>query len=347
MLHRYRTFASAVALLLSAVAFTRAAPVAIAVHGGAGTLVREEMTQEREAEYRAELERALRAGHAVLVDGGSAVDAVVAAIVVLEDSPLFNAGRGAVFTHDGMVELDASLMDGYSNSAGAAAGVRTVRNPIRLARAVMEDSPHVLLAGRGAEEFATEQGLELVANEYFHTERRRSDLDRVKASAVGKTTTRADGANTDRDTAAFLASARYGTVGAVALDASGRLAAGTSTGGMTNKRWGRIGDSPLIGAGTFADRRCAVSCTGHGEYFIRGAIAYDVAARMDYAAADLDTATRQAIHEKLARAGGTGGLVAMDVQGNVAMPFNTRGMYRGAIHADGRMEIAIFADAEN
>ncbi len=314
----------------------RDSPIAIAVHGGAGTLVRAEMTPELEAAYRAALETALRAGHAVLAEGGSALDAVVAAVVILEDSPLFNAGRGAVFTHEGAHELDASLMDGAAGRAGAVAGVRTVKNPILLARAVLERSPHVLLASDGAEAFASEHGLERVENSHFSTPRRRAELDRALAREAGGDRA----SHGERDP---LETSRFGTVGAVALDARGRLAAATSTGGMTNKRWGRVGDSPLIGAGTFADARCAVSCTGHGEFFIRGVAAHDLAARIKYAGLSVTEAAHAVVHESLAPAGGRGGLIAIDAAGAIALPFNTAGMYRGAIHPDGRVEIAIFA----
>jgi beta-aspartyl-peptidase (threonine type) len=311
-------------------------PIAIAVHGGAGTLLRAEMPPGREAAHRQAMEDALRAGHRVLAAGGAAVDAVIAAVVVLEDSPLFNAGRGAVFTRDGTVELDASLMDGAAGTAGAVAGVRTVKNPIRLARAVMEHSPHVLLVGEGAEGFAETRGFEMVSPDYFKTDRRREELEELLAAeragqaAVGERR--------------LLENTRFGTVGAVALDASGRLAAATSTGGMTGKRWGRVGDSPIIGAGTFADTRCAVSCTGHGEFFIRGVVAHDVAAMVGYAGLSLAQAAEKIVHQKLPAAGGRGGLIAIDAAGAIAMPFNTSGMYRGAIHPDGRLEIAIFRE---
>ena len=296
-------------------------PVVVAVHGGAGTILREKMTPETEAAYRAELEAALRSGHRVIQAGGSALEAVEAALLPLENSPLFNAGKGAVLTHGGRCELDASIMDGATGRAGAVAGVTTVRNPILAARAVMEHSPHVMLSGRGADLFSEEQGLEVVGNDYFQTERRRRQVERAQADS------------------------KHGTVGCVALDAGGHLAAGTSTGGMTNKRWGRIGDSPVIGAGTWADdRTCAVSATGWGEFFIRGAVAHDIHARMAYQGLSLAEAGQAVIMRDLTAAGGTGGVIALDGSGRVAAPFNTPGMYRGWIDAEGRVEVRIYGD---
>lgn len=307
----------------------------LALHGGAGVIERGSMTPEREARYRATLEEALRAGYDVIQAGGSALDAVATAIPVLEDSPLFNAGKGAVFTSEGTVELDASIMDGATLNAGAAAGVTTVRNPILLARRVMEASPHVMLVGRGAEAFAEAQGLELVENEYFHTASRREALERVQER--------------ERSTSGALVAPEdwqmTGTVGAVARDQAGHLAAATSTGGMTNKRWGRVGDSPIIGAGTYADdATCAVSATGHGEYFIRLAIAHDIAARMRHGGASLHDAADAVIHGRLTELGGTGGVIAMDRDGRVAMPFNTPGMFRGTIDAEGNVTVEIYRD---
>lgn len=325
-----------VVLALTAAAEVTAAPTAIAIHGGAGTILKSEMSDEEEAAYRAKLEEALRAGNGVLTDGGSAVDAVQAAINVMEDSPLFNAGKGAVFTAEGANEMDASIMDGASGAAGAVAGVRHPRNPIDLARRVMEASKHVLLTGSGAEEFALEQGVTLMPRSYFHTERRWGQLQ----DALAK----------EHESAAMPAAYRMGTVGAVALDAEGHLAAGTSTGGMTAKRYGRVGDSPIIGAGTWADdATCAVSATGHGEYFIRGAIAHDIHANMAYAGRSVGEAARYVIMDKLTESGGTGGVIAMDATGAVSMPFNTEGMYRGVIGTDGSLEIRIYGgepDAE-
>ncbi|MGE0443809.1 MAG: isoaspartyl peptidase/L-asparaginase family protein [Vicinamibacterales bacterium] len=291
------------------------------MHGGAGTILRERMSAEVEQQYRAALTEALQAGHRALADGGSGLDAVVAAITILEDSPLFNAGRGAVFTADGVNSLDASIMDGASLRAGAVAGVTDVKNPIALARLVMEKSPHVMLSGAGAEQFAREQGIPSTPKEWFYTERRWQDLQNAKADE------------------------KFGTVGAIALDRTGGLTAGTSTGGMTNKKWGRIGDSPIIGAGTYASARCAVSGTGWGEFFIRNAVASDICARMEYGGAPLADATDAVIMRKLPQQEqDTGGVIAMDRDGNIATPFNTAGMYRGWIDPDGRVTIHIFRE---
>ncbi|MEM1044020.1 MAG: isoaspartyl peptidase/L-asparaginase [Bacteroidota bacterium] len=311
-------------------------PVVLAIHGGAGTIERGSMTPEREAAYRAALEAALRAGFEVIENGGSAVDAVAAAIPPMEDAPLFNAGRGAVFTSEGTVELDASIMDGATLGAGAVAGVTTLKNPVLAARLVMEQSPHVMLTGSGAEAFARQHGLEEVENAYFHTERRRAALRRVQERERSESGFRL----TDPE-----AWQMTGTVGAVALDQAGHLAAATSTGGMTNKRFGRIGDSPVIAAGTYADdRTCAVSATGHGEYFIRLAVAHDISARMRYLGETVEQAATTVIHETLTDLGGTGGVIALDAAGNVAMPFNTAGMYRGTIDAEGTVTVEIYRD---
>ena len=337
-------FAGLAAVLLGSTLFASTAraqdaPVAIAIHGGAGTITRTSMTPEREAAYRAELTAALQAGHAVLTAGGSSLDAVTTAIGMLEESELFNAGKGAVFTSEETVELDASIMDGATRQAGAVGGVTTVKSPIELARAVMDASPHVMMVGAGAEAFADEQGLARVENSYFHTERRRQALERVQQrEREGSGTGHLLQLSEDNDW-------KYGTVGAVALDQAGHLAAGTSTGGMTNKRYGRIGDSPIIGAGTYADdATCAVSATGHGEYFIRGVVAYDVAAMMRYAGLGLHEAANAVIHGRLTEMGGTGGIIAMDGQGRIAMPFNTAGMYRGSIGTDGTLTVEIYRD---
>lgn len=307
-------------------------PTTLVIHGGAG-IAREELTAEQEAQCRRTLKEALLAGHNILASGGASIDAVQAAIVVLEDSPLFNAGRGSALTSVGTVEMDASIMDGAKPSAGAVAGVRGVRNPIRLARLVMERTPHVLLVGAGAEDFARECALPFEPAEYFITPEQKEKLRKVKAGKSAEF--RAGGDVT----------ALTGTVGAVALDSHARLAAGTSTGGLTNKRPGRAGDSPLIGAGNFAENGvCAVSCTGHGESFIRAVVAYDVAARMKYAGRDLAVAAREVIHEKLPKVGGKGGLIAVDAKGNVTTPFNTPGMFHGWIKADGTVHVAIFEE---
>ncbi len=292
---------------------------AIAIHGGAGTITRASMTPEREKAYRAKLAEALEAGKAVLAGGGHALDAVEAAIVVMENSPLFNAGKGAVFTADGRNELDASIMDGRTLNAGAVAAVRHVKNPIRLARLVMERSPHVLLSGEGAEVFAREVGVQLVPATYFWTERRWKQLMRIQNRKKGA------GLLLDHD-----ADHKYGTVGAVALDAEGNLAAGTSTGGLTNKAWGRIGDSPIIGAGTYANNAsCAVSGTGQGEYFIRLTIAREVCALVEYRDLPLQQAADEVIQHKLKQLGGAGGVIALGRDGTIAFSFNTEGMYRG------------------
>lgn len=316
-----------------------AKPIAFAVHGGAGVLEKDSMPPERDALYRAKLSAAVTAGHNVLKQGGSALDAVVAAIALMEDSGVFNAGKGSVFTSAGTCELDASIMDGATRAAGAVAGVKRVKNPIRAARAVMERSPHVLLTGVGAETFAAEQGLPLVSPKYFGTEEGRRELERVKA-----------GESKRKKVAQSLPSAaalqwKFGTVGAVALDAQGNLAAGTSTGGMTNKRFGRVGDAPIIGAGTYADNAtCAVSCTGHGEYFIRSVVAYDIAALMAYKGLPLAEAAEEVVLRKLVALGGSGGVIAIDRAGNIAMPFNSPGMFRACIGPDGKLFVGIYRE---
>ena len=297
-------------------------PYGLAIHGGAGTITRENMSTEKEAEYISKLTAALKTGYAILENGGSGLDAVEATIKVMEDSPLFNAGKGAVFTGAGTNELDASIMDGATLQGGAVAGVKTVKNPISAARKVMEKTWHVLLAGEGADAFAKEQGLDIVDNSYFHTEHRFKSLIKAKEKEMEK----------------------HGTVGCVALDKKGNLAAGTSTGGLTNKRWGRVGDSPIIGAGTYASNEtCAVSATGQGEYFIRGSVAFDIAAQMDYEKKSVQTAA-QAVIDKLTERGGTGGVIVMDRKGNIAMPFNTEGMYRGFYLNDGELTVKIYKD---
>jgi L-asparaginase / beta-aspartyl-peptidase len=303
--------------------------ISIAIHGGAGVISRASMTAENERAYRADLERALDAGYAVLDKGGTSLDAVVAAVKILEDSPLFNAGKGAVFSHAGDNELDAAIMDGATQKAGAVAGVKHVKNPIELARMVMERTPHVLLAGEGAEEFALEQGMPLVPGSYFYTERRWKQLE--EAQKAERT------ASLQEDIGYF------GTVGAVARDKRGNLAAATSTGGTTNKRWGRIGDSPIIGAGTYADNAtCAVSATGSGEYFMRAVVAHEICARVRLAGVSAAQAAHDVIHGKLAEIGGDGGVIVVDRQGGLAMEFNTEGMFRGARDSSGRRETAIY-----
>jgi beta-aspartyl-peptidase (threonine type) len=299
---------------------------AIAVHGGAGDIPPAELTAEREAEYRRGLEQALRAGQRILAAGGPAIDAVVAAVQVLEDDPLFNAGRGAVIAANGICELDASLMEGRELRAGAVTGLRHVRSPIGLARLVMEKSPHVMLAGQGAEEFALEQGLEPVANRYFVTERRQRELAAAMLA----------------ESAAPYRESLMGTVGAVALDAAGDLAAATSTGGMTAKRWGRVGDSPVIGSGTYAANDCcAVSATGHGEFFIRATVAHEIASLVRYAGKSAAEAADIVVHQQLRRMGGAGGVIVVGRDGSIAMPYNSRGMLRGSIDLQGQLLTAI------
>jgi beta-aspartyl-peptidase (threonine type) len=326
-------------LVMTAAPMPAESPVTLVLHGGAGIL-RDELNPEKEAASRKVLEDALRKGHKVLQDGGSSIDAVIAAIVILEDSPMFNAGRGAVLTAAGTVEMDASIMDGATHKAGAAAGVQGVKNPILLARRIMDETPHVMLAGRGAEEFARDEKLAFEPAEYFITPERVEGLKKARAKAEReKEKEKKNGALADP----LPSSSLIGTVGAVALDRNGHLAAGTSTGGMTNKRAGRLGDSPVIGAGTYAeDGVVAVSCTGHGEYFIRSAVAYDVAARMKYQRVTVDAAAREIIKVQLPKLGGTGGLIALDAKGNIATPFNTQGMWRASMRADGSLQIAVF-----
>ncbi len=305
---------------------------ALAIHGGAGVMERERLSAADEQAIRSDLDAALDAGQAVLAGGGSALDAVEAAVRALEDSPRFNAGLGAVFDADGRHELDASLMEGHTRRAGAVAGVTTVRNPVSLARAVMAHSPHVLLVGAGAEAFAdTRAEIARVPNAWFDTGHRRGELEQARARE------RADAEGADD-----LRGKYFGTVGAVALDAHGHLAAATSTGGMTNKRWGRVGDTPLVGAGTWADQRCAVSGTGWGEFFIRCAVAHDIAARMAYRGDSLVEAAEAVVMQEVPALGGDGGAIAVDRDGNIAMPFNTAGMYRGWIRPDGGRGTAIF-----
>lgn len=321
-----RLLLTLVLMLLPVVSSAQQGKAVMAVHGGAGTITRNSMTTEREKEYRAGLEQALRAGHAILNRGGSSVDAVEAAVRVLEDNPLFNAGKGAVFTHEGRNELDASIMEGKTKMAGAVAALTIVRNPISAARAVMEKSEHVMMAGRGAELFATKMGLEIVDPSYFWTERRWKGLQNQLLEEAKK-------------------EKPIGTVGAVAVDRNGNLAAGTSTGGMTNKKYGRIGDAPIIGAGTYAENEsCAVSATGHGEFFIRWTVAHDIAALMKYRGLTVQQAGHEVIHKKLKAAGGEGGVIILDAKGNVSMPFNSDGMYRGWIGQDGVPHVSIYKD---
>jgi L-asparaginase / beta-aspartyl-peptidase len=301
----------------------------IAVHGGAGTLPRAEMTAAAELEYRSGLQQAVEAGYEVLRGGGTSLDAVTQAVVVLEDNPLFNAGRGAVFTLDGCNELDASIMDGRTLEAGAVCGLKRIRNPVLLARAVMERSPHVMLAGSGAEEFAAGVGFEFVPQSYFYTAQRWQQLERIRAGETGVSP---------------LTISHVGTVGAVALDSHGGLAAATSTGGMTGKRYQRIGDSPIIGAGTYADdRSCAVSATGHGEVFIRAAVAHDICARVRFGGRSLAGAVREVVMQELPALHGEGGVIAIDAHGEIAMQFNSEGMFRASRRAGESLQIAIYS----
>ena len=331
-MNKLRLSVALLALLAPAVQAAEPRNSVLLIHGGAG-VVRSEMTPADEAAVRAALELALRQGHAQLAAGKPALEAVTVAITVLEDDPYFNAGRGAVFTHDGKNELDSSLMDGATLKAGAVAGVHTVKNPILLARAVMEKSEHVMMVGQGAEAFAREQGVELVDPSWFHTEKRWQQLQKaLREEAAGQ-------AHADLETAKH-----FGTVGAVALDQQGHLAAGTSTGGMTNKRYGRVGDSPVIGAGTYANAQCAVSGTGWGEFYLRAAAAHDICARMAYLKETPAQAGEAVINQAIPRLGGDGGAIVLGADGSIATPFNTEGMYRGWIGADGVPHVALYSD---
>lgn len=315
---------------------------ALAIHGGAGTILKSSMTVELEKEYRAGLEKALKAGWEVLQAKGNALDAIERAVCELEDFPLFNAGRGAVFTHEGKNEMDAAIMDGKNLDAGAVAFVRNVKNPISLARLVMERTEHILLAGDGANEFAHDMRVEFESDEYFFTEHRYLQLSKAQAAGIVQLDHTAEEQEISEEDKKLKAQNIIGTVGAVACDVFGNLAAATSTGGMTNKKFGRIGDTPIIGAGTYADNKtCAVSCTGHGEYFMKGVTAYDVAARMKYKNLGLTEAARETI-DYLTEIKGEGGLIAVDALGNVALPFNSEGMYRGFVDADGKMIVEIY-----
>ena len=308
---------------------------AIAIHGGAGTILRSTMTPEKEIEYKQALADAINAGELVLIDGGSALDAVEAAIVSLENNPLFNAGKGAVFTNMGKNEMDASLMDGKDLRAGAVAGVQNIKNPIKLSRAVMDQSEHVMLAGLGAMEFAEKVGAEFADDEYFFVPMRFEQLQKAKESdTMILDHTKDDFENGEK---------KFGTVGCVALDVHGNIAAGTSTGGMTNKKYGRVGDSPVIGSGTYANNKtCAISCTGHGEFFIRAVVAYDVSCLMEYKGLSLKEACDIVVKDKLVKLGGEGGLIALDAKGNIELPFNSEGMYRASKKQGEEMYIGIY-----
>ncbi|MCC2546888.1 isoaspartyl peptidase/L-asparaginase [Hymenobacter sp. BT175] len=342
-----------------------ASRITLVIHGGAGTITRANMTPEKEKAYQEKLNEALQVGYAILKKGGTSLDAVEATVRVMEDSPLFNAGKGAVFTHEGRNELDAAIMDGKTGKAGAVAGITVVRNPISAARAVMEKSEHVMMVGPGAEQFAREKGLEIVEPAYFYTEARHKQWETAvqkdksagtadQLSAPTKAVPSAAPVKTkvkvkigkpqsSVEDQIFTEGRKFGTVGAVALDQYGNLAAATSTGGMTNKRYGRVGDAPIIGAGTYADNAaCAVSATGHGEFFIRYAVAHDIAARMQYKGQTVQQAAGDVVLKKLVELGGEGGVIALDREGNFAMPFNSEGMYRGYIKANGQSEVLIY-----
>lgn len=309
----------------------------LALHGGAGTILKEDMTPELEAAYLKGLEDALAAGYAVLDEGGTAVNAVKATVVVLEDNMLFNAGRGSVFTKKGLQEMDAAIMEGSTLSAGAVAGVRNVRNPIELAMEVMRNSNHVFLSGKGANDFAIRQGIKLEPDEFFFSQFRYDQWKAIRDSDNYSLD------HTHQQVEELMRDKKFGTVGAVACDAAGNIAAATSTGGMTNKKYGRIGDSPLIGAGTYANNTtCAISATGHGEPFIRGVAAYDVSCLMEYKGLSLQQAMHKVVHEKLIKLEGEGGMIGVDAQGNGAMIFNSAGMYRAMKSSDGIHEVAIY-----
>jgi beta-aspartyl-peptidase (threonine type) len=304
--------------------------IAIAIHGGAGTILRTTMTPELQVQYENALQAALDAGYNILAAGGTSVDAVTAAVVSLEDFPLFNAGKGAVFNNLGKHEMDAAIMNGQNLEAGAVCGVANIKNPVLLAKAIMLHSEHVVLCGAGAEQFGTTQGIAQEPDQYFFTQQRYEQWqqalleDRVQLDHTEK---------------------KFGTVGAVALDASGNLAGATSTGGMTNKKYGRMGDSPVIGAGTYANNNtCAISCTGHGELFIRSVVAYDISCLMEYAGLSLKDACNKVVHDKLVKIGGEGGLIAIDKYGNIELPFNSEGMYRGCRNNSGLNQISIYKD---
>jgi len=312
---------------------------AIIIHGGAGKILKKNMTDEKEAAYKAKLEEAIKVGYIILKTGGTSTEAVLKTIQVMEESPLFNAGKGAVFTNAGTNELDASFMDGKTLNAGAVAGVKDVKSPIELAIKIMTDSEHVMLSGEGASAFAKEKGLEMVDPSYFYTENRFQSLQKI----LNQEKTELDH---DAKKASFydpnINDSKFGTVGCVALDKFGNIAAGTSTGGMTNKRWGRIGDAPIIGSGTYANNNtCGVSSTGWGEYFIRSQVAYDISAQMEYQKKSLKEATKDVIQNKLTKLGGTGGVVALDKNGKMSFEFNTAGMYRASMDQKGELIVKI------
>lgn len=311
----------------------------MAIHGGAGTILKEDMTPELEEAYRVGLSDALNAGYAVLEIGGTALHAVKAAVVILEDNPLFNAGKGSVFTKKGLNEMDAAIMDGSTLEAGAIAGVRNIRNPVELAEEVMLHSGHVFLSGKGANDFAIKQGIKLEPDDYFYSQYRYDQWREIRDSDLYKLDHKND------KLVGLMKDKKFGTVGAVACDGDGNIAAATSTGGMTNKRYGRIGDSPMIGIGTYANNKtCAISCTGHGEIFIRSVAAYDVSCLMEYKNLTLQQAAEEVVLKKLVALNGEGGLIGMDAKGNAALVFNSAGMYRGLKNSDGENRIAIYGN---
>ncbi|MCB0451681.1 MAG: isoaspartyl peptidase/L-asparaginase [Aequorivita sp.] len=330
---------SSEALKLSENTIKKAENFGIVIHGGAGTILKENMSDSLETAYKAKLKEAISVGYEILKNGGTSLEAVKNTINVMEDSPLFNAGKGAVFTHEGSNELDASIMDGATLNAGAVAGVKHIKNPIDLARDVMQSSEHVMLYGAGAEEFAKGLGYKMMDTSYFYTQNRYESLQKVLKKEKSKNEKKISFEDY------YIKNSKFGTVGCAALDKHGNLAAGTSTGGMTNKRWNRIGDSPIIGAGTYANNAtCAVSSTGWGEYFIRSVVAYDISALMEYKGMSLQEAAREVIQKKVTAIGGDGGIVAIDKDGNVAMEFNTAGMYRATMNSKGELVIKIYKE---
>jgi len=330
---------SSEALKLSENTIKKAENFGIVIHGGAGTILKENMSDSLETAYKAKLKEAISVGYEILKNGGTSLEAVKNTINVMEDSPLFNAGKGAVFTHEGSNELDASIMDGATLNAGAVAGVKHIKNPIDLARDVMQSSEHVMLYGAGAEEFAKGLGYKMMDTSYFYTQNRYESLQKVLEKEKSKNEKKISFEDS------YIKNSKFGTVGCAALDKHGNLAAGTSTGGMTNKRWNRIGDSPIIGAGTYANNAtCAVSSTGWGEYFIRSVVAYDISALMEYKGMSLQEAAREVIQKKVTAIGGDGGIVAIDKDGNVAMEFNTAGMYRATMNSKGELVIKIYKE---
>lgn len=343
---------SIVLLLWSSTSFSQNQKVVFAIHGGAGIIEKENISDELEKKYREKLNEAAAAGFEVLQAGGSGLSAVQAAIIILEDSPLFNAGRGSVFNYDGKIENDASVMNGKTLEAGAVAGIQNVKNPITAALAVLLHSPHVMLSGNGASNFFKQHDIEFIEPEWFYTERRfqshielKKQMNKKKSDGDGSDQKKKDNTTGHIPDTSNQYATKFGTVGAVALDLNGNLWAGTSTGGMTNKRYGRIGDSPVIGAGTYADNAtCAVSCTGHGEYFIRLSVAHQIAAAMAYGKMPLAEAAHHIIHKKLEELGGKGGVIALDRNGNLAMPFNTPGMYRAFVTETGEITVMMYGE---